>query len=232
MGKRIISQARGKGSSTYRVRRKAFKYRLAYPKLTDGEAKVIKLISSASHTAPLAKMLIQNEIFFIPAFKGMIEGQNIVFGNDVKDGNVLRLQDIPIGVNIFNIESRPLDGGKFMKTAGSSAMISKKSKDKVVIAFPSKKEKELNGDCRATIGVVAGSGRKEKPFVNAGRKFHLMKSRGKLWPRTSALKMNAIDHPFGSGRGKNPKSKIAKRNAPAGLRVGHIRPRRTGRTKR
>ena len=56
-----------------------------------------------------------------------------------------------------------------------------------------------------------------------------MKSRNKLWPRTSAVKMNAVDHPFGSGRGKRIKSKIAKRNAPAGARVGHIRPRRTGR---
>jgi ribosomal protein L2 len=44
--------------------------------------------------------------------------------------------------------------------------------------------------------------------------------------------MNAIDHPFGCGRGKNPKSKIAKRNAPAGAKVGHLRPRRTGRKKK
>ena len=43
--------------------------------------------------------------------------------------------------------------------------------------------------------------------------------------------MNAIDHPFGSGRGKNPKSKIAKRNAPAGAKVGHLRPRQTGKRK-
>ena len=55
-----------------------------------------------------------------------------------------------------------------------------------------------------------------------------MKSRNKLWPRTSAVKFNAVDHPFGSGRGKRIKSKIAKRNAPAGARVGHLRPRRTG----
>jgi len=43
--------------------------------------------------------------------------------------------------------------------------------------------------------------------------------------------MNAIDHPFGSGRGKNPKSKVAKRNAPPGRKVGLIRPRRTGKKK-
>ena len=64
------------------------------------------------------------------------------------------------------------------------------------------------------------------------KKFHIMKTKSKLWPRTSAVKMNAIDHPFGSGRGKRMKSKIAKRNAPPGKKVGLIRPRRTGRKKR
>lgn len=59
-----------------------------------------------------------------------------------------------------------------------------------------------------------------------------MKTKSKLWPRTSAVKMNAIDHPFGSGRGKRMKSKIAKRNASPGKKVGLIRPARTGRKKR
>jgi large subunit ribosomal protein L2 len=98
--------------------------------------------------------------------------------------------------------------------------------------MPSKKEIWLDGKCRATIGEVAGQGRLDKPIVKAGKKWHMMKARNKLWPRTSAVKMNAVDHPFGSGRGKRIKSKIAKRNAPPGARVGHIRPSRTGRKKR
>ena len=68
--------------------------------------------------------------------------------------------------------------------------------------------------------------------MKAGKMYHIKKTRSKLWPRTSAVKMNALDHPFGSGRGKRIKSKIAKRNAPPGAKVGHIRPRRTGRKKR
>ena len=59
----------------------------------------------------------------------------------------------------------------------------------------------------------------------------MMKAIGRKWHRTSAVKMNAVDHPFGGGRGKRIKSKIAKRNAPAGAKVGHLRPRRTGRKK-
>ena len=98
--------------------------------------------------------------------------------------------------------------------------------------MPSKKEKKFHKNCRAIIGIIAGAGRLEKPVVKAGKKFHIKKTKSKLWPRTSAVKMNAIDHPFGSGRAKNPKSKIAKRNAPPGRKVGLIRTRRTGRKKR
>ena len=52
MGKRIISQARGKGSHTYRVRKKAFRYKVKYP-MQEGEAKMIKLLNSSAHSAPL-----------------------------------------------------------------------------------------------------------------------------------------------------------------------------------
>ena len=103
--------------------------------------------------------------------------------------------------------------------------------DSVYVLMPSKKEKKFNKNCRAIVGIVAGAGRIDKPAIKAGKKFHIKKTKSKLWPRTGAFKMNAIDHPFGSGRGKNPKSKIAKRNAPAGARVGLLRPKRTGKRK-
>ena len=107
-----------------------------------------------------------------------------------------------------------------------------KEKNKVKIIMPSKKEKILDSNCRATIGRAAGHGRKEKPIMKAGKKYYITKSKSKLWPRTSAVAMNAIDHPFGSGRGKRIKNKIAKRNASPGKKVGLIRPRRTGRKKK
>ena len=229
MGKRIIVQARGKGSSTYRVSKKAFKYKLQYPPRIEGKAKVIKLLNSVAHSAPLAKILFDSKTFFIPAFNGMIEGQEIRFGGEkVKEGNILKLKDIPIKTKIYCIESRPGDGGRFIKTGGSSAILNRKVGENIIVLMPSKKEKKLNPNCRAVVGVVAGHGRLDKPVLKAGKKFHIKKSKSKLWPRTSAVKMNAIDHPFGSGRAKNPKSKIAKRNAPPGRKVGLIRPKRTG----
>ena len=233
MGKRIISQARGHGSMSYRVRRKAYRFRVKYPRKLEGEGTVVKLQSSTGHTAPLAKVRYNEGFFYMPAFKGMIERQKISFaGNEIKDGNILKIKDIPVKTQIYNIESRLGDGGVFIKTGGSSATVTRVTKEGTFVLMPSKKEKLFTGESRATIGTVAGAGRLDKPLVKAGKNFYIKKLRNKLWPRTSAVKMNAIDHPFGSGRGKHPKSKIAKRNAPHGRRVGLLRPRRTGRKKR
>jgi large subunit ribosomal protein L2 len=231
MGKRIIQQRRGRGTHTYRVKRKAFRHKLQYPPKLSGEGEVVKLFNSAGHSAPIAKIKYSGRVFYIPAFRGMIEGQKISFDKEVKDGNILKLKDIPIKAQIYCIESKPGNGGRFIKSSGSSAILNRKVGNDVFVLMPSKKEKKLNENCRAIIGSIAGSGRVDKPIVKAGKKYYIKKSKNKLWPRTSAIKMNAIDHPFGSGRGKNPKSKIAKRNAPAGRRVGLLRPRRTGKRK-
>mgnify|MGYP001564542328 CR=1 FL=1 len=232
MGKRIIQQARGHGSGTYRVRRRAFRYELKYPRAIEGEGIVIKLLNSSAHSAPIAKIKCKNNIFYMPAFNKMSEGQKITFGgNEIKDGNILRLENIPIKTQVYNIESNPGDGGVFIKTAGSSGVVKKIVGKEIYVLMPSKKEKAFNKNCRAVIGVIAGSGRLEKPLIKAGKMHYISKSKGKLWPRTSAVKVNVIDHPFGSGRGKNPKSKVAKRNAPPGRKVGLIRPRRTGKRK-
>src|SRR3989338_675125 len=145
MGKRIIQQARGKGSGTYRVRRRAYRYELKYPSSLNGEGTVVKLLNSAAHTAPLAKILHNKNVFFIPAFEGMIEGQKISFNSgEIKNGNILKIGNIPVKTTIYCIESRPGDGGIFIKTAGSSAIVSRVFGDSIYVMFPSKKEKKLN----------------------------------------------------------------------------------------
>ncbi len=232
MGKRIIVQARGKGSSTYRVSKRAFRYKVQYPPRLEGEGIVVKIFDSRAHTAPLAKIAYSKGSFYIPAFKNMIEGQKInLGGTEIKDGAIMELKDIPVKTKVYNLESRPNDGGKFIKSGGNSATVNRIIGDFIFVLMHSKKEKKFKGNCRAIIGTVAGAGRVDKPVVKAGKKYYIKKTKSKLWPRTSAVKMNAIDHPFGSGRAKNPKSKIAKRNAPPGRKVGLIRPRRTGKKK-
>ena len=231
MGKRIIQQARGHGSSTYRVRRKAFSIKPSYLKDLSGEYTVIKLILSAGHSAPIAKFQSGNQIFFNLAANGLYEGQKIKIGG-TENGDITELKNLKNGTFVFNIENRSKDGGKFIRTGGNSGIIVNQGLGYVGVKMPSKQEKKFNPECRATIGIIAGDGRHEKPILKAGKNFYIKGAKSKLWPRTSAVKMNAIDHPFGSGRGKRIKSKIAKRNAPAGARVGLLRPRRTGRAKR
>ncbi len=229
MGKSIIQQARGRGSLTYQVRKKAFIYRIGYPH-NEGQAIIEKILHSAAHSSPLMKVKVGNEVFFNAAFNGAVEKDRInVGGSEIKEGNIISLKNIPVGTRIFNIERNPGDGGKMTRVSGASAAVNKKYDfNKIGVLMPNKKELILDGDCRATIGVISGEGRKQKPFFKAGRKHYKMKTRNKLWPRTSAVKVNAIDHPFGSGRGKRIKSKISKRNAPPGKKAGHVRPRRTG----
>ena len=231
MGKRIISQARGHGSLSYRVPKQAYRYKVKYP-MSDGPATIIKILHSPAHSAPLMKLIVKKEIFFSPAFNNAFEGQVVTInGNEQKTGNVLMIKNIAPGTSVYNIERNPGDGGKMTRTSGGFATLVKKEKNSAKILMPNKKEIILNENCRATLGVIAGDGRLLKPFVTAGKKHFKMKARNKLWPRTSAVKVNAVDHPFGSGRGKRIKSKIAVRNAPPGKKVGHLRPRRTGRKK-
>ena len=229
MGKRIISQARGHGSLTYQVRKRAYIYKIKYP-MHEGEADIIDIIHSAAHSAPLLKLKIGNEIFYNPAFNGAIAGNKITINGPIVDGNIIMLKNVPVGTAVYNIENNPGDGGKMVRAAGTAALVLKRHEhNKISLLMPHKREVIVSGDCRVSIGTIAGEGRIHKPFIKAGAMFYKMKARNKLWPRTSAVKMNAIDHPFGSGRGKRIKSKIAKRNAPPGARVGHIRPSRTGR---
>jgi large subunit ribosomal protein L2 len=232
MGKRIISQARGHGSFSYRVRRKAFMLKPAYPINLDGEWEVVNLETEAGHTAPIA--ILKNKsgkTFQNFAVKGLYVGQKITF-NGTKNGDVAHLNKLQNGTKIFNMELRLNDGGKLVRTSGNSAVIMNNNGKIVKVMMPSKQEKIFEGECRVTIGEIAGEGRLEKPILKAGKMHFIKKSRNKLWPRTSAVKMNIIDHPFGSGRGKRPKSKIVKRMASPGQKVGHLRPRRTGRTKK
>jgi large subunit ribosomal protein L2 len=233
MGKRIIQQRRGRGSPTFRVRPSAYTIRVNYP-VIEGKGRVLKLVSHAGHTSPLALIQINNRTFYNVAVEGLEEGQEISMGKaaEIKSGNIAPLSAVPIGTSICNIEVIPYSGGKLVRASGISAVVTKKLPGRVALMLPSKHEKLFNENSRATIGVIAGGGRTEKPFVKAGKRWYLMKARNKLYPRTSPIKMNSVNHPFGGGRGKNMgKSSIAPRWAPPGRKVGLLRPRKTGRGK-
>jgi len=238
MGKNLIQQKRGKASPTYRA--PGFRYfgKVQYLKITDKAiaGKIIDLIICPGHSAPLAKIKLENgEITLTLAPEGIKVGDNIKFGPGarIRKGNVLSLKDIPEGTSIYNIENNPGDGGKFVRGSGTFAKIIGKIGNKVVIRLPSNKQKLFREDCRASIGIIAGGGRPEKPFLKAGKRYHAMRAKNKLYPKVSGVSMNAVDHPFG-GSSSHHKGKPTQssRNAPPGRKVGKIAPRRTGRTKR
>jgi len=244
MAKRIVSQHRGKGGPRYLAPSHNFIAKPTHRAYDEKEKTsvthgIIKdLIKCPAHTAPIATVLYENrEKIYMIAPQGIKVNQKITSGEKAPlvVGNTLPLKNIPEGTSIYNIEKNPGDLGKFVKTSGTTAKIKTKLKNKIVVIMPSKKRKEFNSECRATIGIIAGSGRKEKPFVKAGRRYYAMKARNKLYPITSAGAMNATDHPFGSGRGGptfgGKASSIAPKNAPPGRKVGMLRPKKTGKRK-
>jgi len=145
-------------------------------------------------------------------------------------GSVLRLKDVPEGSRIFNVELLPGDGGRLCRASGAFATMVTRGENKCVILMPSKEKKVVSGLCRATLGTAASSGRVDRPFMKAGRKFYAMRTRNRMWPRTSGVHMNAVNHPFG-GQTRPGKHKTVSRHMPPGKKVGSISPRRTGKRK-
>ncbi len=237
MGKTLIQQARGKGSTSYRAPSFNYKGRISLNRATNTlqKGRIIDLLKCPGHDAPLAKVEFENEeTILISAPEEIRVGEEIKSGPgaELKKGNILSLKDIPEGTPIYNVESQPGDGGKFCRSSGTSARIIAKAEDGITIKLPSKKEKKLNVNCRAVIGIIAASGRKDKPFLKAGRKYHAMKAKNKLYPRSAACAMNAVDHPFGNKRSSRKAHQVATtHHAPPGRKVGKISPRRTGRKK-
>jgi large subunit ribosomal protein L2 len=201
MGKNLVQQARGKGGPRYIARSFHFKGKVCRKK---GRARVLEIIRCRAHSAPLAKVEY--------------------------DDNTIPLVQIPIGMNIHNIESHPGDGGKFVRGSGLAAHILTKTETSIIVVMPSKQRKEFNPYCMATIGTVAGGGRTEKPFLKAGKKFHKMRQKNRLYPVTSGHSQNAVDHPLGNKRSaRKAKRRPVGRGTPPGRKVGSLYARRTGR---
>jgi large subunit ribosomal protein L2 len=218
MGKRIISQRRGRGSSTYRVPRRGKEIGITYKNI---EGRVTDIINDPGRNAPLAKVkYTDGACDYLIAPIGLKVGEGTGF--------VSSLSKIPVGMQVFAIETFPNSGPKLCRTSGSFAVVVSKTKNSCVVQLPSKKKINLNPECRASVGVPAGEGFREKPWLKAGKKWIAMHRRGKLYPRTSGVAMNAVDHPFG-GPTKPGKSMSVSRHAPPGRKVGSWGARRSGR---
>ena len=144
---------------------------------------------------------LDGEKRYIIAPKTLKVGDIIVSGEnvDVKVGNAMPIQNIPVGTVIHNIEMRPGKGGQLARSAGSSAQILGREEKYVLIRLKSGETRKILGTCLATIGEV---GNEDFSLVNlgkAGRTRHMG-----IRPTVRGSVMNPNDHPHGGGEGRAP----------------------------
>jgi len=233
MGKRLIQQRRGRNKGRYGVPTHKNRGKVRYIRNRETKGVVEKVLHDPGRTSPLVEVRFKDnsKSLFLPA-EGMRVGQEISLteSKSLEIGNVLPLSKIPEGYPVYNIELSPDDGGKLVRAGGSNATISSHDGKKTVIRLPSGKFKTLDSKCRATIGIPAGGGRKEKPFLKAGKKHHAYRLKGKQYPVVRGVAMCAVSHPHGGGGHQHVGGpSTIKRGASPGRKVGNIAAKRTGR---
>jgi large subunit ribosomal protein L2 len=238
MGKKLKVQRRGRGTPTFRTRKKGKIAPVKYPaRSKDSLSGVVKgLYHEPGRDAPLLYVALDGgDGYYAAAPEGVYIDQPINLGMDapLKVGNVRPLGALPEGTMVCNVEHRPGDGGNIARSSGSFATVVSHSSLGTVLKLPSKKNMLLNDKCRATIGIVSGGGRKEKPFMKAGERHYRKRAKGQIYPITKGIKMAAASHPHGGGRHRRPgSSTTVSRNAPPGAKVGLIAARNSGKRKR
>lgn len=138
---------------------------------------------------------------YIIAPKGLKVGMDIMSGPDadIKVGNALPLENIPVGTVIHNIELKPGKGGQLVRAAGTSAQVLGKEGKYVLVRLASGEVRMILGKCRATVGEV---GNEQHELINIGKA-----GRSRWLGRRPAVRgsaMNPNDHPHGGGEGKAP----------------------------
>jgi large subunit ribosomal protein L2 len=243
MGKRIRVQRRGRGGSTYRAsthkRVAPAKYPPAMTPKESFDASfngVIKdLVHDPGRGAPLAFVRFENgETCYTITPEGVYKGQQISLGGKApaEVGNILPLGKVPEGTLVCDLELRPGDGGKMARSSGAYATVVGHTPQGTMIRLPSGRTRYVNDRCMATVGVVSGGGRTEKPFLKAGEKYHLMKAKGHKYPRTRGRAMVAAVHPYGSSKRSARKGTTVSHGAPPGQKVGLIAARGAGQKKK
>jgi large subunit ribosomal protein L2 len=138
---------------------------------------------------------------YIIAPKGLKVGDKIVSGADadIKIGNALPLENIPVGTVIHNIELKPGKGAQLVRAAGTGAQLLGKEDEYVIIRLSSGEVRKVLKNCRATIGSVGNEDHELVSVGKAGRSRWLGKR-----PEVRGVVMNPVDHPHGGGEGRAP----------------------------
>ena len=141
-----------------------------------------------------------NQKFYYLAPQGIKVGDKIKNGSnaEIKVGNCLPLQNIPVGIDIHNVELQPGAGGKIARSAGTSVTISGIDGNYSLIKMTSGEVRKIDSRSMATIGVLSNPDKKNIKIGKAGRSRWLGRR-----PHTRGVVMNPVDHPHGGGEGKS-----------------------------
>jgi len=136
---------------------------------------------------------------YILAPIGLKVGNTVMSGAkaEIQPGNTLKIKDIPVGVNIHNIELTPGTGAKMVRSAGLTATLRAKDGEYAQVKLPSGEVRMVNSECRATIGQVGNTDHMNVKMGKAGKKRY----QGKR-PHNRGVVMNPVDHPMGGGEGR------------------------------
>jgi large subunit ribosomal protein L2 len=165
-------------------------------------AEVVSIEYDPNRSARIAKLLYEDgEKRYIIAPLGLKVGMTVMNGPDAEltVGNALRLQDIPVGQMVHNIELQPGRGGQMVRSAGTSAQLLAKEGGYAVIRLPSGEMRRVHDQCMATIGQVGNTDHSNIKLGKAGRRRWLG------WrPAVRGSAMDPKSHPHGGGEGRSP----------------------------
>ena len=179
------------------------KYRIIdFKRQSDAPATVIGIEYDPNRSAYIA--LLQNEAgekSYIIAPVGLKDGDTVYTGADadIKPGNTLPIENIPVGTFIHNIELYPGKGAQLVRSAGVAAQLISKENGIAQVRLPSGEVRIIRLDCKATIGQVGNIEHDTVKIGKAGKKRHMG-----IRPTVRGSVMNPCDHPHGGGEGKSP----------------------------
>jgi large subunit ribosomal protein L2 len=171
-------------------------------KKDDMEATVIGIEYDPNRSSNIALIeYADGERRYILAPVGLKDGDKVVSGpnSDIKPGNCLPIENIPVGTMIHNIELNPGQGGKLIRAAGGEAQLMAKEGKYAHIRLASGEMRLVLSVCRATVGTIGNTDHENVKLGKAGRKRHMG-----IRPTVRGSVMNPVDHPHGGGEGRAP----------------------------
>ncbi len=171
-----------------------------YRKKFDVEATVERLEYDPNRSCYIMLVKFDDGVYkYYLAPQKIKPGDKIINGNkkEIKTGNCMPLQDIPVGIDIHNVELQPGSGGKIARSAGTSVTISGIDGNYSLIKMTSGEVRKIDSRSLATIGKLSNPDQKNIKIGKAGRSRWLGRR-----PHTRGVVMNPVDHPLGGGEGK------------------------------